>query len=94
MKANNGWTPERRARQAELIRNWKPWEKSTGAKTEQGKAVSKMNAMRLTPLGLLKQAEKLCRAKECYFRGHHQKAWLVLRDAERYINERELKKNN
>ena len=34
----NGWTPERRARQAELIRQWRPWEKSTGPKTEAGKA--------------------------------------------------------
>ena len=29
----NGWTPERKARQAELIRNWKPWERSTGPRT-------------------------------------------------------------
>ena len=34
----NGWTPERRARQAELIRNWKPWERSTGPRTTDGKA--------------------------------------------------------
>lgn len=26
----NGWTPERRAHQAELIRQWLPWEKATG----------------------------------------------------------------
>ena len=42
--STNGWTPERRAKQAELIRNWQPWTKSTGAKTEQGKAVVSMNA--------------------------------------------------
>jgi hypothetical protein len=36
----NGWTPERRARQAELFRQWRPWEKSTGPKTEAGKTVS------------------------------------------------------
>ena len=34
----NGWTPERRARQAQLIRNWKPWERSTGPTTAKGKA--------------------------------------------------------
>lgn len=34
----NGWTPERRARQAELIRNWRPWERSTGPRTTEGKA--------------------------------------------------------
>lgn len=38
------WTPERRARQAELIRQWQPWEKSTGPKTEAGKAASRRNA--------------------------------------------------
>ena len=42
----NGWTPARRARQAELIQNWKPWEKAKGAKTEAGKAISAMNAYR------------------------------------------------
>jgi len=37
-----GWTPERRARQAVLIQNWRPWEKSTGQKTPEGKeAVSR-----------------------------------------------------
>jgi len=40
----NGWTEERRRRQRELIKNWKPWEKSTGAKTAQGKAKSSRNA--------------------------------------------------
>ena len=34
---SKGWTPERRARQAELIRQTKPWEKSTGPKTQTGK---------------------------------------------------------
>jgi hypothetical protein len=38
------WTSEERLRQSQLIRNWQPWEKSTGAKTAAGKAVSKMNA--------------------------------------------------
>lgn len=40
----NGWTPERRARQAALIRIWKPWELSTGARTAAGKARSSRNA--------------------------------------------------
>ena len=40
----NGWTPERRLRQSQLIQQWKPWAKSTGAKTPKGKAISKMNA--------------------------------------------------
>ncbi len=40
----NGWTPERRARQAEAIRRWKPWEKSTGPRTPEGKSISCKNA--------------------------------------------------
>ena len=41
-----GWSPERRARQAELIRNWAPWRRSTGPKTEAGKARCSKNALR------------------------------------------------
>ena len=32
----NGWTLERRARQAELIRTWQPWAKSTGSRSPEG----------------------------------------------------------
>lgn len=39
-------TPEHRARRAELIRQWKPWEKSTGPRTVEGKAASSSNARR------------------------------------------------
>ena len=42
----NGWTPERRARQAELIKVWRPWEHSTGPKTAAGKAAVARNAWR------------------------------------------------
>lgn len=38
------WTPERRARQAALIRTWRPWERSTGPTSPAGKAVSANNA--------------------------------------------------
>lgn len=37
-------TPEHRARQAELIRRWKPWEHSTGPKSNEGKATVARNA--------------------------------------------------
>ena len=43
---SNGWTPERRARQAELIRAWKPWEQSTGPKSPEGKAIASANRQR------------------------------------------------
>jgi hypothetical protein len=32
------WTPERRQRQAEMIHTWKPWARSTGPRTPEGKA--------------------------------------------------------
>ena len=35
---SNGWTPERKASQAELIRTWIPWEQSTGPRSEAGEA--------------------------------------------------------
>ena len=41
----NGWTPERRARQSALIQRWRPWEKSTGPKSEDGKATASQNAV-------------------------------------------------
>jgi hypothetical protein len=40
----NEWTQERRARQAELIKTWRPWERSTGPKTATGKAIVARNA--------------------------------------------------
>ena len=41
---SNGWTPERRARQAALIRTWQPWAQSTGPRTDEGKAIASRNA--------------------------------------------------
>ena len=38
------WTAAERAKQSALIQTWKPWAKSTGAKTELGKAASSQNA--------------------------------------------------
>jgi hypothetical protein len=38
------WTLEQRLRQSEVIRRWRPWEASTGAKTPHGKAISSNNA--------------------------------------------------
>ena len=63
----NGWTPERRARQAELIRTWRPWEKATGPTSAEGKAVVARNAfaggfepaMRVLRAELRRQRERL-----------------------------------
>lgn len=62
-------TPEHRALRAELIRRWKPWEKSTGAKSTEGKAKVARNGYkggtRATLLALARllreQAEELKR---------------------------------
>ncbi|QPK63532.1 hypothetical protein IVG45_00670 [Methylomonas sp. LL1] len=40
----HGWTPERRKKQSEAILRWRPWDKSTGPKTAEGKTRSSMNA--------------------------------------------------
>ena len=40
----NGWTQERKDKMRLQIQRWKPWEKSTGAKTVEGKAKSSRNA--------------------------------------------------
>ena len=40
---SHGWTPERRAKQAEAIRRWRPWERSTGPRSAAGKAVVSRN---------------------------------------------------
>ncbi len=40
----NGWTPERRTRQAALIKSWKPWEHASGPRTAEGKAKASRNA--------------------------------------------------
>ena len=40
------WTPEARMRQAERIRQWSPWSKSTGPRTVEGKNRSKTNALK------------------------------------------------
>ena len=40
------WSAEERQRQRELIQLWKPWTKSTGAKTPDGKKKSAQNAFK------------------------------------------------
>ena len=42
----NGWTLERRARQAELIRQWAPWAKSTGPRSPEGRQRVGRNAFK------------------------------------------------
>lgn len=44
MGTKSAWTPERRARQAVIITQTRPWEKATGPRTPRGKAISSRNA--------------------------------------------------
>jgi hypothetical protein len=46
MGTKEAWTPGRRARQADIIRRVRPWEKSTGPRTDEGKRISSQNARR------------------------------------------------
>jgi len=57
----NGWTPERQRRQSELIRQWRPWERSTGPRTSAGKAKSSRNAYRGGVRPMLRELAKLLR---------------------------------
>lgn len=47
MSDRNGWTAERRAKQAIEIHQWKPWTRSTGPRTAAGKARAAGNALRI-----------------------------------------------
>jgi hypothetical protein len=44
MGTKSAWTPERRARQAAIATQTRPWEKATGPRTAFGKAISSRNA--------------------------------------------------
>jgi hypothetical protein len=39
------WTPEAKAKQSMIIRQWQPWKKG-GVKTPEGKAISCMNSLK------------------------------------------------
>ncbi|GJL85802.1 MAG: hypothetical protein DHS20C02_15770 [Micavibrio sp.] len=43
---SKGWSEERRKQQAERCRQNKPWEKSTGPRTAEGKRKSSLNAFK------------------------------------------------
>jgi len=60
----NGWTPERRARQAELIQQWRPWEQSTGPKSAEGKVTVSRNVWKGGVRPLLKELAHTLREQE------------------------------
>ena len=62
------WTEEERQRQRELIQRWKPWTKSTGAKTLEGERRSSQNSFKtgksLEIREMIKQLNKLLRKQK------------------------------
>jgi hypothetical protein len=56
-------SPEQRARQAALIRRWRPWERSTGPKTPRGKARVARNAYKGGLRGQLRSLGRVLRAQ-------------------------------
>ena len=62
------WTLEERLKQSKAIRSWRPWERSTGAKTAHGKAISSKNATKtgdsVYVRDLIKQMNKILREQK------------------------------
>ena len=46
MARRSDWTDERRSKQSALIQRWKPWGRSTGPKSAEGKSRSSANALK------------------------------------------------
>ena len=64
MRQTNGWTEERRQRQRELIQRCKPWERSTGPRTQKGKAEASWNAYKGGVRPMLRQLAKILREQD------------------------------
>ncbi|MBE0627764.1 MAG: hypothetical protein IH606_23475 [Burkholderiales bacterium] len=48
------WTAEQRAQQAQAIQRWRPWDKTKGPTTPEGKARSAMRGFKNNPRGQMK----------------------------------------
>jgi hypothetical protein len=59
----SSWTPERKARQAALIRTWKPWKQATGPRTPDGKATAARNAYKGGHWLMLRELSRLVNAE-------------------------------
>ena len=55
------WTRAERQRHAQLIKQWQPWQHSTGARTIEGKAVASRNAFKGGFRQQLKELNQLLR---------------------------------
>lgn len=63
------WTAAQKARQAELIRTWKPWEQSTGPVTQAGKKASSKNAFNCALREVMRELTRSNRALLAYLQG-------------------------
>lgn len=63
------WTPEQRARQAQLIHLWQPWRQSTGARTTEGKAVSSQNTLRYSLREIMRESARVNKELLSYLKG-------------------------
>ena len=59
----NGWTLERRRKQAEAIRRWRPWAQSTGPVTPDGKERVSRNAWKGGHRAQLRELTKMVNAE-------------------------------
>ena len=59
----SSWTPERKLRQAEKIRTWKPWQQATGPRTPDGKAKASRNAYKGGHWLMLRELSRLVNAE-------------------------------
>ena len=59
-------TPERRSRQSRLIREWKPWKRSTGPRSPKGKDKSSRNACKGYSRELMQEVTRFLRNQKSY----------------------------
>jgi hypothetical protein len=62
--SRTGWTPGRKAKQAQVIQRWKPWQRSTGPKSADGKAKVARNAFKGGNRPALRQSIAIL--KQCF----------------------------
>jgi hypothetical protein len=58
------WTAEERAKQSAAIRQWQPWENSTGPRTETGKAKTARNAYKGGTRALMRELSVLLKQQK------------------------------
>ena len=68
MAARN-WTPEQRRQQAERIRGWSPWARSTGPRGAEGKAKASRNAWKGETREVLRELAQLLQAQRNSLKG-------------------------